>query len=198
MGNVVAAEAAADIGNVKVYVDRLNLRATGNVTDLGARINTRAYLAPGSDIAALMLLVHQTSVHNAITQAGLDADGPNAAMSAEALVRALLCVGEAPLTAPVTGAPAFVADFVKAGPRDSKGRSLRDLDLTTRLLKYRLSYLVYSDGFNGLPASMKALVGRRLTDILSGAETRPEFAMPPAERQALVEILNETRPGLLR
>ncbi len=198
MGNVVATEAAADIGNVKVYVDRLNLRATGNVTDLGARINTKAYLAPGSDIAALMLLVHQTSVHNAITQAGLDADGPNAAMSAEALVRALLCVGEAPLTAPVTGAPAFVADFVKAGPRDSKGRSLRDLDLTTRLLKYRLSYLVYSDGFNGLPASMKALVGRRLTDILSGAETRPEFAMPPAERQALVEILNETRPGLLR
>jgi hypothetical protein len=36
----------------------------------------------------------------------------------------------------------FSADFAKQGPRDSRGRSLRDLDLKTRL-RYPLSYVIY-------------------------------------------------------
>lgn len=199
MGNVVAPGAAHELGNVKVYLERLDLRASGNVTDLANRFNAKAYLAPGSDIAALMLLIHQSSLHNAITQAGLDADGPNAAASAEALVRGLLFIGEAPLTAPIAGAPQFAADFAKAGPRDRQGRSLRDLDLRTRLLRYRLSYLVYSEGFDGLPTSVKAIVARRLTEILTGTDTSADFAsIGKDERQAIVEILQATKPGLIQ
>lgn len=198
MGNVVASQPAGEIGNARVYIEQLDLKATANVTDLSARINAKAYLAPGSDIVSLMLLIHQTSVHNLIAQALQAADTDDAAPAAEALVRGLLFVGEQPLTAQVVGSPQFAADFAKRGPRDSKGRSLRDLDLTRRLLKYPLSYLIYSEGFNALPASMKALVSARLNDVLAGKEARAEFAMSAADRQAVVEILRETKPGLLR
>lgn len=198
MGNVWATEAAGDIGNAKVYIGRLDLKATGNVTDLSARLNTSSYLSPGSDIAALMLLIHQTSTHNAMTQASLDAGGPNEEASAESVVRALLFIGEAPLAQTIHGSPQFAADFTRVGPRDHKGRSLRDLDLTHRLLKYPLSYLIYSEGFDGMPASVKAIVSRRLTEILSGQDDRQEFAtLTSADRQAITEILQDTKPGLL-
>ena len=38
-----------------------------NVTDLSNRIDTSKYLTPHSDIVALMLLEHQTRMHNLIT-----------------------------------------------------------------------------------------------------------------------------------
>lgn len=198
MGNIVAADAAHDVGDMSVYIDQLNLKATSNVSDLSSRFNSAAYLSADSDIVALSLLIHQTSLHNLMTEASLDADSARADSSAESLVRALLFAGEARLTSAVKGSPKFVADFVAAGPRDAKGRSLRDLDLTTRLLKYPLSYLIYSEGFDGLPAKTKAYVARRLADILSGQDAAPEFAaLTPADRQAIVEILRDTKPGFL-
>ena len=198
MGNVWASEAAGEIGNAQVYIDRLDLRATGNVTDLSTRVNTPAYLSPGSDIAALMLLIHQTSAHNAMAQATIDAGRPNAETSAETVVRTLLFIGEAALTAPIHGSPQFAADFTRAGPRDRQGRSLRELDLTHRLLKYPLSYLIYSEGFDGMPASVKTFVSRRLTEILTGKDERREFAaLTSVDRQAIIEILRDTKPGFL-
>lgn len=197
MGNFVASQPAGEIGNARLYIDRLDLKPTGNITDLSTRINAKAYLAPGSDIVALSLLIHQTSVHNLITQALQAAGTDDAAPAAEALVRGLLLVGEQLLTAPIVGSPQFAADFAKSGPRDSKGRSLRDLDLTRRLLKYPLSYLIYSEGFDALPSSMKALVSKRLSDVLAGREERGEFAISAADRQAITEILNDTKPNFL-
>jgi hypothetical protein len=198
MGNLAAELPAGDIGNMGVYIDRLDLHAGANVTDLSARIKTSAYLSPGSDIVAQMLLIHQTSVHNLITQASLDAGGPNEAASAEAMLRGLLFAGEAPLEAPIHGSAEFAAAFTGSGPRDSHGRSLRDLDLTHRLLKYPLSYLIYSEGFDGLPASVKSYVSRRLAEILTGKDNSPEFApIDSATRQAILEILQDTKPSLL-
>ncbi len=45
---------------------------------------------------------------------------------------------------PVQGTSPFAENFAKDSPRDPQGRSLRDLDLTTRLFKYPCSYLIYS------------------------------------------------------
>ena len=198
MGNLSAPLPAGEIGNASVYISRLDLRAGANVTDLSNRMNAPAYIAPGSDIVALMLLIHQTSLHNLITQASIDAGGPNAATSAEAMLQGLFFAGEAPLTAPIQGSAKFAADFRAAGPRDRKGRSLRDLDLTSRLLKYPLSYLIYSEGFDGLPATVKAHVGRRLTEILTARDASPEFArLDSPTRQAILEILQDTKPSLI-
>ena len=198
MGNVVAAQAARDIGNAQVYIDGLDLKKTGNQADISARFNSKMYYRTTSDIVALSLLAHQTTLHNLMTQAALDAGTPAADASAEALVRGLLFIGESALTDRIVGSSAFAADFVAQGPRDAQGRSLRELDLKTRLMKYPLSYLIYSDGFDGLPASVKSYVGRRVADVLDGREDRKEFAtMTAAERKAVREILTETRPGLL-
>jgi len=198
LGNLAATLSAGEIGNVGVYTSRLDLRATGNVTDLSTRISTAAYLEPSSDIVALMLLIHQAAVHNLMTQASLDAGGPNEQSSAETLLRGLLFVGAAPLPAPIHGSSRFASDFTGAGPRDGRGRSLRELDLTTRLMKYPLSYLIYSEGFDGLPASVKRYVGNRLTDILSGRDTSADFAaFDAATRDAIRDILRDTKPSLL-
>jgi hypothetical protein len=66
-------------------------------------------------------------------------------------VRYLLFADETVLTAPIEGSRAFVDAFVRSAVRDSRGRSLRDFDLKTRMFQYRCSYLIYSQQFDGLP-----------------------------------------------
>ena len=57
-------------------------------------------------------------------------------------------VDEAKLAAPVHGVSEFQKTFSHIGPRDRKGRSLRALDLQTRLFTYRCSYMIYSPAFD--------------------------------------------------
>lgn len=85
------------------------------------------------------------------------------------------------------------------GPRDSKGRSLRDLDLTRRLMRYPCSYMIYTDAFDRLPAAAKALVYERMWQILSGAaglKASTTHTLTAADRRAIVEILRETKKDL--
>ena len=83
------------------------------------------------------------------------------------------------------------------GPRDSRGRSLRDLDLQTRLFKYPCSYLIYSAAFDALPEAGKGYVGQRLVHVLTQTENDPKYAhLSPADRQNILEILRDTKPEL--
>lgn len=195
--------------------------AGANVVELGNRIDSRVYLTPHSDLVALMLLEHQTQTHNFLTLASYECrsanhydttmnpllDRPADYVSdttrrridsvAEKLVHALLFVDEFALTAPVQGTTSFAADFAKRGPRDSRGRSLRELDLTTRLLRYPCSYLIYSAQFDQLPRPVKSRVVLRLHDVLTGHDTTKPFRhLSTEDRQAILEILTETKPGL--
>ena len=102
----------------------------------------------------------------------------------DALVDYMLFVDEATLNG-VHGTSGFAERFSALGPRDSKGRSLRALDLETRLLRYRCSYMVYSEAFDGIPAAARDLVYRRLKERLTGAEGA-----------AVLEILRETKNDL--
>ena len=114
----------------------------------------------------------------------------------ERIVRAMFFVGEEPLTDPVAGTSGFAAEFMSQGPFDKRGRSLRELDLKHRLLRYPLSYLVYSKSFDGMPDSLKDYVYRRLRQVLSGEDTSPDFAhLSEADRKAILEILKDTKPG---
>jgi hypothetical protein len=192
-----------------------------NVTDLGKRFRTAAYLTPHSDIVALMVLEHQAELHNRISRANFqtrralyeEADlnkalgRPAGARSdlterriqsaCEPLVKYLLFSGEAKLTEPVKGTSGFAEEFVKRGPRDGKGRSLRELDLRTRLFRYPCSYLIYSEAFEGLPAAAKEYVLQRVWDVLSGADTSEAFAhLSEGDRRAVREILLATTKGL--
>ena len=110
------------------------------------------------------------------------------------LVDAMLMVEEAQWTEPIQGNTSFTERFSSLGPHDSKGRSLRQLDLQTRLWKYPCSYLIYSESFKVLPTEMKSYVKDRFEQILSGADKDEKYKhLSDADRVALREILAETQ-----
>jgi hypothetical protein len=109
---------------------------------------------------------------------------------AREVVDHLLFVDEATLPAPVRGGSGFAGRFSASGPRDKKGRSLYELDLTRRLFKYPCSYLIYSPAFDALPARVKEPIYKRMWDVLS--------TWPPTVRRPLVEILRDTKTDLPR
>ncbi len=163
------------------------------------------YPEPGSDIVALMTFEHQAHLHNYITRLNYETrihlymyqHTRHLGQIVDGFVRYLLFADEVPLPSPVKGTSEFAEEFQKQGPRDSKGRSFRDLDLQTRLLKYPCSYLIYSDVFEQLPPEAKELVYRRMYDVLTGAETGEAYARVSKEsRQAILEILLETKKDL--
>jgi hypothetical protein len=113
------------------------------------------------------------------------------------LVDYLLFVDEAPLPAAVTGTSGFAAQFGGRGPADRRGRSLRQLDLETRLLRYPCSYMIYSDAFDALPPPARDAVYARMWRVLSGQDAAPKYArLSTADRRAIVEILRDTKPAL--
>jgi hypothetical protein len=207
LGNTIVRARADDIDDMKKFIPRLDLNAGANLTDLSKRFDTKEYLSPYSDIVALMVLGHQTHVHNMITSGvyeirdairqGMSEKMPQVIKDAgEPIVKAMLFCDEAKLTDPITGVSGFAAEFSSRGPRDSKGRSLREFDLKHRLLKYPLSYLVYSESFEAMPAELKDYVNRRFREILTGQDTSADFAHLSADdRQAILEILHDTKPG---
>ena len=217
MGNIAAPLVGHEIANPAAYLTKLRAEPSRPVADLSERFDSAPYLTPHSDAVALMVLAHQASVHNLITAATYEArraeyddqmagsarvDGAvsegarvRIETAGERLVRAMLFVKEAPLAQPVSGTSGFAAEFARRGTRDQKGRSLRDLDLTRRLFRYPLSYLIYSESFDAMPAPVRTYVYRRLREVLSGQDDRPEFAhLSPADRDAVREILEETKP----
>jgi len=169
----------------------------GNITDLAPFFDLSRYPSPHSDIVALMLLDHQVQLHNLLARYHYESRLGRSETVLEALVRYLLFVEAAPLEGPVRGTSGFAEWFQKQGPQDRQGRSLRQLDLKTRLPKYRLSYLIYSRAFDGLPAEAKARLYRRLREVLSGKDESPAFdAIPADERRAILEIVRETKDDL--
>jgi hypothetical protein len=199
MGNHLVRESPETLGAIREYSRRTDLSGGSNITDLKGRFDMEPYLTPDSDIVALMVLGHQTHIHNLITVANTNLrnnSSENAIKEdAERLVAAMLFSEAVPLTAPVKGTTSFAAEFSARGPHDSQGRSLYQLDLTTRLLRHPMSYLVYSKSFDALPQPAKDYIYRRFWEVLSGKDTTPAFAhLSQADRKAILEILQETKP----
>lgn len=160
------------------------------------------YPGATSDVVALLVFTHQAHVVNLIVRADFAARTAQPAKPgdqdeiARALADALLFVDETPLPQRVIGTSGFAERFSAAGPKDRRGRSLRQLDLTTRLMRYPCSYLIHSPMFEALPASMRTRVYDRMWQVLSGAHVDPRHPQASlADRQAVVEILKETHPG---
>lgn len=194
---------------------------TGSMESLDRMFDVSPYLTPHSDAVALLVLAHQTHLHNLISQAAFEtrqALKDDAAMrlvlhtdpgehsdtyeirlksACEPVVEALLFAGEAPLGGEVCGSTDYARCFQSLGPRDSSGRSLRDLDLHTRLFKYPCSYLIYSEQFNSLPEVAKAYIYRRLWQILTGRDDNKAFAnLSDDQRNAVYQILMATKKDL--
>jgi hypothetical protein len=160
-----------------------------------------------------MVLEHQATVQNLITrvsydvQTDLEADGGGRDLSSETreriaetvepLVQALLFVDAIALQAPLRGDPAFAEQFARRALRDPSGRSLRDLDMTTRMFRYPLSYLIYSAPFEALPDAAKQVAYRRIADVLNGVDRSEPFAhLTDEDRAAIRDVVAATKPEL--
>jgi hypothetical protein len=137
---------------------------------------------PGhSDIAALVVFEHQMQMMNLIARAA-GGGGINE------LADYMLFTDEAPLPGKVEGLSGFAEKFMARGKRDSKGRSLRDLDLNHRLLRYPCSYMIYSPAFDALPVTARRAVYQRMLAVLAARDA--------GDRRAIVEILRDTKSDL--
>jgi len=195
-----------------------------NVTDLKDRFTTSVYPTPHSDIVALMVLEHQVGMLNRLARANLetrmalhyesefnkalgqpaDQQSPSARSrirsACDDVVRYLLFEDEISLTDPIKGSSPFAEEFTGRGPHDTKGRSLHQLDLKTRLFRYPCSYLIHSRAFNKLPSEAKEAIYQQLWDILNDHPPEKSYRKPlviaPEDRLAILEILRETKPDL--
>jgi hypothetical protein len=202
-------------------LEKLDLTLGSNITSLEKKVNLVGYPSAYSDIVALMVLEHQTQMHNLLTRLSYEtrlALHHNAAMN-EALQRPkdeisdstkrrtnnavdevlkyLLFVEEAKFAAPIAGTSKFTAEFSAQGLKDQQGRSLRDFDLQTRMFRYPCSYLIYSEAFDALPPLALESLYRKLWLVLTGQAQDKAFAsILPADRKAVLEILRSTKKHL--
>lgn len=197
------------VGHDPAHPELLDMRGAMNLTSLARKFDPASYLSAASDLVALMTLEHQTRMTDLIIRVGwegrmLEHDGPSDAATRarfdsdlESLVAYMLFADEAPLYDDVAGVSTFTKSFPERGPRDRQGRSLRDFDLHKRLFKYPLSYMIYSEAFDGMPRQVRERVYRRVYDVLAGRDQSPKFARLSADdRRAVLEIVRDTKPGL--
>lgn len=213
------------MGNVwikdKEHPDRLDLENGANVTSLKGHFDVTTYLTPHSDLVALMILAHQTRLHDLISRVnwetrlaldqqatmdkalGVPADTWSDSTrhriydAVETLLRYMLFTNEARLEAPVQGTSSFTKEFAAAGPKDNTGRSLRDLDLNRRMFRYPCSFLIYSEAFDALPKPARDHFYRRLWDVLTGRDEDDTFAtLTRSDRKAILGILRQTKGDL--
>ena len=210
-----SAGSAQHMGNQAAAMDG---RPSHELMSVEGLFEASGYRALSSDIVAHLVLTHQAGMTNLLTRAGWEAraadpklhepytDNPEQdariatvmAGVATEVVDYLLFVDEATFTERVKGASGFAERFSARGPRDRKGRSLYDLDLTRRLMKYPCSYLIYSPEFDALPPLAKDPIYKRLWAILSSQEQDPRYrsVLSLADRQAILAILRDTKKDL--
>ena len=175
----------------------------------GSLFNWANYPARTSDLLPHLLHEHQLGFHNLVTLAvyrtrdALDAghgiiraeDRPLLDDLAHQLTRYLLFAGEAALPAGGVQPDAdYLRDFQTRRIATASGASLRDLDLRTRLLRYRCSYMIHTASFAALPVEFKERVLAQLTAALREENGGADFAYLPAlEKRAIYAILRETK-----
>jgi hypothetical protein len=203
---------ARHMGNIPVMPDDKGKSKLANprqvLKTVDGQFDLKGYPTPYSDVVAQLVLAHQVRMTNMITRAGWEARLAAAAPSADATLRVkeaasdlvdyLLFVDEAPFVGPMQGSSGFAEWFIKHGPRDAQGRSLREFDLRRRLFKYPCSYMIYTDAFDALPRAAKDAVYARMWEILSGREKRTPWTtrLTAVDRRAIVEILRATKKDL--
>jgi hypothetical protein len=221
-GNTVVQPEARDPGAAFAAAAKTAKGTSPDVTDLTPFCDLSGYASRHSDVVALMVLAHQTEVHNLMSRAkavveralederainevtGKPADSPHSDSTlsriknaGEPLLKYMLFCDEAKLTAHVFGTSDFAREFAALGPRDNLGRSLRDFDLRTRLFKFPCSYLIYSEQWDNLPPPLLEYLYRRLWLICREKEKGHDYDhLNTDDRDAIRQILLETKRGL--
>jgi len=174
----------------------------GRIKSLNGLIADNRHLLETSDIVALMVLEHQIHIQNLLIRLHWEASNnsdtehmsENVLIALENLVEGMFLVSEAPINGPLKGNLQFQKNFETEGPYDRKMRSLRQLDLETRLFRYPFSYMIYSQNFESLSKTVRHHLFRRIWEILTGLDRSKSFDhLSSADRSAILEILRSTK-----
>jgi len=168
----------------------------GAVADLSPLVDLAIYPHANSDLAAALVMDHFSDTYNLLVRAGTEARLGEEVTVVDDLVTAMLCLDEAPLQGPVKGIGGFQEAYRHLGPADPQGRSLRDLDLQTRVFRWGVSPLVYTPTFQQLPLDVRRDVEREMTDLLTGKTPWPDTAAlrSAEDREVALSVLRETLP----
>ena len=181
MGNAVATRV-----NGEVQLDRNRF---ANLEKLDQFFPTDSYLAPGSDIAALLVFDHQVTMHHRLVEAAYRArqalfDSKLDPMETEVrklakgrsirefregvdnVIDYMLFCEEVPIPQ-VSCDPKFRRAFSANRRADGKDRSLKDLRLDSRIFENRCSFMIYSPTFEASPPMLKKAIYDRLHEILT-------------------------------
>lgn len=197
--------------------------ATLRPDELSAFFTTADYLAPTSDVVALLVCEHQMGMQNSLTRASLmgrkmiayqhglqktfkepQTDEPAYdsvksvfASTVQDVVDRMLFRGAAPLPAGVDGSAEFRRMFAAGAPRSAAGHGLKDLQLQDRIFAQRCSYLIYSESFTALPVPLKARILDRLRDALLSRDPKDRYSyLGDDEKARIYDILVETHPDV--
>lgn len=213
-GNAFASERGAEL--VFELTDR-------RPVELSTFFDTTRYLAPTSDVVALLVFEHQLATQNSLTRAAHSArkmleyqrslqkamgdpftDEPaydsvksviNGAV--DDVVDHLLFRRAAALPAGVVGSEDFRRIFIADAPRSGVGHALKDFQLRDRLFAHRCSFLIYSEMFAALPTQLKNRILDRLGAALRDDDPRGRYAYLDAEEKRRIrDILVETHPDV--
>jgi hypothetical protein len=207
------------MGNVFATTPRaIATEPAPELDNLRDKFDTTGYPSPYSDVVALMVLEHQSHLLNLFARLGwetraasYDQQAPGGTppdprfqarrFSFDAAVAEiadyLLFVDEAPLPGRIRSTSGFAEQFANRGPFDGQRRSLRQLDLERRLMRYPCSYMIYSPAFDELPAEARDAIYQRMWQILSGRDKAEKYSrLSDSDRSAVLQILRDTKPGL--
>jgi hypothetical protein len=176
----------------------------------GTRFSFERYPVATSDLLAHLLHEHQVGGVNRLIRAQYrfrelrhrnggsvpQALPPDLETELADLLGYLLFAQEAPIPASgIPGNPAFREGFAR-NRKVVDGHSLKDLDLQTRLLRFRCSYLIHTPFFEGLDADLRRRILRDLDHALS-PEKRNAASRHLSDSEAAVirTILRATVPG---
>ncbi|MDZ4688897.1 MAG: hypothetical protein SH850_27795 [Planctomycetaceae bacterium] len=164
----------------------------GALADLSSLTDLARYPSRHSDVNAALVFDHYGDTYNVLMRVNAEQRLDKPLKGMDGLVTALLLLDEAPLVGPITGIGGFAEQYLEQGPRDAQERSLRELDLDTRVYKWGVSPLVYSQTFRELPDPARREVQTRMTALLDGSVpwTGPERSEDV--RRTALEILRET------
>tara|TARA_B100000029_G_scaffold507981_1_gene593816 strand:- start:76 stop:1389 length:1314 start_codon:yes stop_codon:yes gene_type:complete len=195
MGNLVSRE------DNRRHKQQPGFRAS--LSRLSTLADLSGYLNGQSDVVAHLVFDHQCHGQNLLARVTYEHLLERRSGVEHRLLRYLLLDDHPTWDGTVRGTTDFRQWFQTRGPRDDAGRSLRQLDLKTRLFRHRLSYLVYSPQLHAMPGPPRRRLGERLAEVLAAALAgQPvdgiKTTMTRQEAADVQRILRETRDALPR
>ena len=169
-------------------------------------------LLPTSDILPQLINEHQMGFENRLVRGiylvrQLKADGKGMLgasemneidEAAQELARYILFADEAKFPREgMQGDEVYAEDFLADRKASKRGMALKDLDMRTRMFKYRCSFMLYTDTWKHAPKELKERVYYRMAEGLRDTNPNPQLAhLPVEERRAIREILKDTLSDL--